>query len=798
MIDMGIFEFLGGDYYSESNVICPCAATNTPAGHGRKFRRSMSYAPNTMPFSAEVVQSLPPFCFPDGGYAYKSVQDPHMHYLVLTNMDGGRTYCCGLVMTRKFAANEVSQLSSAYDLFLESNDKTKDSLYIPFCVCLVSKWAYFNTMKDLLSSLLVKLRNKANVWPTIMKFASHVACIMAPPPGNLSIEVELFNNTIFVPSADESERSVMDLDLQLPLLLLPFSEIIKVISCILTEQRMIFIFSNQALIPIVIESFFTFIEPFKWRRTYVPVLPHKLADLIEAPGPFIMGCHSRLRNHIKQVIRMEEIPSIVVVDLDRGTVDESPNESIVVLPDYIAQAFSVRLRLMKYLYDLECIKIPTFYNVVEAKLHRDTFNREFRQGVKDACLDMMVSLFAEVLLFTRVGEKIFDKEGFLKAKLDQDQPFFRQVCASDAFERFVDDRLENPSQRDTFAVLAEKVINTSNSFTRKRSTTNLMRSAGKSPQTRSGDQLAPKTFFKQPKFLKEGLHSGKYFEKFIRRLTNEIDSQKNISLKASYLYLRGMMHLTSNQLIEGLKDFHSLYSANQELFPSEYVQSVIADLDSATEESLKQQDFYKRAAMFRIFKKKIEEQSSGRPLRKLPNSPLKYEEFAKLTKALQIVLSNETAERLFAALTHNRGNEVMPDQFALLYNTFTNIKRDLELLELPGLKLVGEEELIIQSPLINTTRGMGRVVITTSNLFFVVDGVRETVFIMKLHNVKEVTRYQHYVVFPPGVAALRIINKGKFISTLNFRNKVIVAFFLYAICFAIALPVTNSSKDKTL
>ena len=754
------------------------------------MRRTMSYAPNAMPFSAEVVQSLPPFCFPRGGFAYHREIPAYMHYLVLTNMDGGRTYCSALIITRRFAITDTSQLANMYDLHLESNEPSKQFVYVPFCICLVSKWPYFNTMKDMLSSFLIRFKDKVNVWPRILKFASRISCVLAPPPGNLSIEVELFGNDIQVPSADENDRLVVDLDLHLPLLLLDYNEIVQIISCILTEQRLIFICANQAFIPLVIESFFAFIEPFRWRRTYVPVLPDRLVDLIEAPGPFIMGCHSQLRGHIRQVIRMEEIPSIVLVDLDRGHVEVSPGESIEVLPDFISQSLVVRLRQSKYLYDLDLMKIPTFFDLKEARIHRSEFNRRFRQSIKDACLDMMVNLFADIVLFMRVNEKFFDKEGYLKSKLEQDRPFFKEVCASDAFDRFVDDRLENPSQRDTFAVLAEKVVVPNSSGPRKRSTSHLTRTVLRSASSHSSIHCMQKMVLKQPTLLKEGIHAGKYFEKYIKKLTSEIENlqNRNMALKGSFLYLRGMLYVASEQPIKGLKDFHSLYSANQELFPSEYVQSIMASLDPATEESLRQQDFYKRAAIFRIFQKRTEEQTSGRPMRKLPSTPLGYEELIKRVKALQLALSDEAADRLFGALIHDKEtNVVTPEQFSLLYNTFNKTEPDIDQVELPGVKLIDDECLVLCSPLINTTRGMGRIAVSTKRLYFVGDGLRETFFIANLLDVKEVIKYQHYVVFPPGVAALRIVRRGKvspaFFGFWNYR----LPFIFYNFCYCFIL-----------
>ncbi len=691
-----------------------------------------------------------------------------MHYLVLTNIDGGRSYGCGLVITRPFVMTNIDKNSGASDLEL-ATDESSDVIHVPMCLCLVSKWPYFNAMKDMLSSLLPLLKDTSDIWSPVMKFASHVSSIIVPPAGEISVEVELLGHTIGIPSADEPDRSVVDFDLHLPLLLLSIEDILKIIACILTEQRLIFICSNQALIPLVIESFFAFIEPFKWRRTYVPILPDRLADLIEAPGPFIMGCHSRLRTHIKQVIRMEEIPSILVVDLDKQTVDTNPKESFEDLPDHVAQALSLRLRKARYQYDLELIRIPTFYDIDKANAHRKKFTETFTRDVKAACLDMMVSLYADVVLFMRIGEMFFDKDGYLQSKLSQDYRFYLESCASDAFDRFIDNRLENPSRRDTFSVLAEKILGTVSSSSRKRSTSNM-------PTNRRSFQLGTipplgnkKCVFQQPALLSEGLHTGSYFKQCIDKLTQELEGMKskNIALKACLLYMRGMLHIAIDQPIEGLADFYALHSANQELFPSSYAHSVISNLDAGTEERLNQQEFFARSGVFRLFLKKTEEQQPERPTRKLPTAPVEKEEFCQRVKALLIAESNEAAEGLFQSLHYN--GSVSEERFAHLYNAFTKAEQELEAIEIPSVKLDIADRVIACSPLVNTTKGMGRIIITVNQLFFITDGGRESVLITRLHDIKEVIKYQHYVVFPPGVAALRIVNRGNF-AVLVFKK----------------------------
>ena len=764
--------FLGGHFYPENRVICPLATkSNLPSGKAvNKIRRSLSMAPQAMPFSSEVVQSLPTFCFPDGGHVYHANKEPYMHYLVLTNIDGGRSYGCCLISYRSFSAVKVSQLTGNYELLPPDEDPQTKILYVPVCICLVSKYPYFNVMKNMLSSLLPYLKTGESIWKPLLRFASHVSSIPVPPAGKLSIEVSLFDTHHVVPAADEPDRRAIDLDWHLPLLLLSVDDIVKVITSILTQQRIIFLSSSYQILTLVIESFFTFIDPFRWRLTYVPVLPNKLADLIEAPGPFIMGCHSSIRNQVRQVRKLPEIPAIIVVDLDKQTVNEDPKCKLPVMPDSVSQALAVRLRKSKYQYDLELIKSPTFYSLEEAKRHREQFLAEFQRSIKTACLDTMVSLFGDVLLHMRVGEKFFDKDGYLQSILEDDHPFYRETCASDCFDRFIDERLENPGKRDAFAVLAEKVVAARKTVNRNRSSSNVSQLRKHASLSAFAPFEDPKVVYQLPSLLDEGIHNGSYFQFCLKSLTESIEGLegRNVSLKASYLYLRGMMYVASKQPIKGLDDFHSLYSANPELFPRELVSKVMMSLDDKMEGKLKEQDFYKRTAAFQHFLRKTEEQRSRPSNRRLPSDPVGEAEFKKKMKTLQIAKSDEVAEWLFRMLTAEEGSDIVtPEQFKVLYDTLGEVERTMDTMDVPGAKIEDNEQVLMCSSLINTTKGVGRIMMTTNLLYFLSDGARVCELVTRLHDIKEIIKYQHYVVFPPGVAALRIVNKGKVCSNLN-------------------------------
>ena len=56
--------------------------------------------------------------------------------------------------------------------------------------------------------------------------------------------------------------------------------------------------------------------PFEWRYSFVPILTSEALELLEAPGTFMMGCHSV---HIKEVEQVKSyLLSVISVCLQWG------------------------------------------------------------------------------------------------------------------------------------------------------------------------------------------------------------------------------------------------------------------------------------------------------------------------------------------------------------------------------------------------------------------------------------------------------------------------------------------------
>lgn len=762
-------------------MICPKAITpeeglsTSTAG----YRRSVSYKPDAkrvLPFSTEVIQSLPTFCFPSGGYVFKKPQAPEVSYLVLTNMEGERTYSVCITCTRPLMTVESVDEKGKFSL---SNANVSDSafctqgkmsiVYVPMCICLVSFYPYINVMKDCLSSFLPQITvDSSNFWRSFMKLSNIVTSIPVPPAGPLAIKFSLFGCCHTVYPADEADRRVVDIDLHIPLLIFNAETIVKVITCLLTQQRMVFMSSSYSLLTLVIETFLTYIDPIKWRLTYVPVLPNSLGDLIEAPGPFIMGVHSSLKCQVKLVRKQPETPSIVLVNIDKGEIDYGENNNVPPMPDIVAQSLLVRLKKASPHFDLKLISMPSVFSYETLMMQRQDLVEDLKAEIKDTFLDMLVSLFGDIFNHMNFGERFFDKDAYLQSRHDDERSFFIEVISSDSFERFVEERMENHERRDAFAMLGERIASQRKSPSRSRSSSiiqHIKHSANISPIfNRKTD------FFTIPLFLDESISSDSYFRIYLSSLTQHLEKidSKSITLKASYLYMRGFAHIACGQPIDGLRDFHSLYSSAPELFPKEYAAEVVSNLSPRDLDQLQREAFYKQTAMFRTFTNKEEIDRKRNGSRKLPTGPINRHEFTKRVKTLKIAVSSDLIDWLFDTLTTD-GEYIYPHQFTLLYKVYSDIDKHSENREVSGVRIKTSDRILHVSSLISSIFGMGRLVLTSNKLFFVRDGAREYLLITPLCDIKEIIKYQHSSVFWTGVQALRIINSGKNLSS-NFLN----------------------------
>eukprot|EP00058_Branchiostoma_floridae_P023175 XP_002608665.1 hypothetical protein BRAFLDRAFT_73889 [Branchiostoma floridae] len=561
---------------------------------GGKTRRSQSLRRLTptgkhsvaLPVGSDVISSLPPLCLPGNAYVYKDRPKDHVHYLVLTDISGAHSYATVYTFYRKFLASQVRGKSEytirAVPLSDAGEEGTK-TCFVPLCCCMVSRAPYFFTMRDCLTCLVQQLHKDVRTMEMVVaEFSSNLALVPCPPPGQLAISFQLNRFLVTVPPAMDPDRRVLDMPLHYPFLSFSTDAILTLVACILTEQRIVFLASDYALLTIVMESLLTYVQPFVWHNVYVPVLSNSMVDLVEAPGVFMMGCHV---SHREKIIK---VPGIVVADIQSGEVFMADsifdNSELPRFPRAAAEFFKEKCSTMKFQYDFSYLHSPTPTSVEEARKHREAWQQELSRDIQVAFLQTMVKLFRDVKEYVSTvnHRRYLNKDKFLAAQEDVDQPFFREVCQSHMFKRFLQDRMDQ--KRDYYSIMEEtmqwqgeeKAEIPDNKIIRRRkiSANSPGQKNRRSGVVNFGLEVNGPTFtFQLPTFTQAHRKADKanpvhFYESCIQKLTNYLENCEP-SMRAPYLYLRGMLHAAEGSSMIALEDFHNLCSVDVKLFPAE-------------------------------------------------------------------------------------------------------------------------------------------------------------------------------------------------------------------------------------
>jgi hypothetical protein len=170
---------------------------------------------------------------------------------------------------------------------LSSCDKM---VYVPKCLTIISHWPFFDVFKQFL-----KFIYQASLTPSplpIERFiCNFVDEVPLPPPGCLSVIFKLDQHEFTLQRPPPNKIEVTDVDPRVVYLQLSFDVILRVFSLLLLEQKVLMLSSRFTTLSDVGDTLLSYLQPLTWEHVYIPILPTRLSEFLNAPTPFLMGCH---------------------------------------------------------------------------------------------------------------------------------------------------------------------------------------------------------------------------------------------------------------------------------------------------------------------------------------------------------------------------------------------------------------------------------------------------------------------------------------------------------------------------
>ncbi|XP_026205170.1 DENN domain-containing protein 3 [Anabas testudineus] len=736
--------------------------------------------------------ALPQLCFPGGLQLASEQKEDSYHFLVFTDLFGNRTH--GVVV----------QYYTAVQTCLEGVvqnghrwNSSKPRLYAPFAVCVISKFPYYNALRDCLSCLLVQLRpaRQVDFEETIKEFSAKLSLVPLPPPGQLHVSFSIRPLQVVLPSREDQDSPVIDIDLHLPFLCFTHTTLLQVLSCLLQEQRMVFFSSDWARLTLVAESLLLYLQPLSWQQPYVPVLAGGMLDFLMAPTAFLMGCHI---SHFEEVAA--ETEDLILVNIDDGIIQSSLSETVDLpaIPLAAAESFISRAECLQLHYDLELCHLGVGTDANALRCQRRDWQRRLNTQIRNIALELVVNILRGVQDFLSHEHRVFNSEEFLRTREPTDQSFYKKVLETHIFHSFLRDRLNR--KWDSFSRMEQ---NMRNSAYRNHAMTDSPRRPPVSDLSRTGyrsytspnDRLSKRLGASLPnlehpvgdfmtaislrrpaslrkltpdiglKYPQEAVkvfrlpefppplayhYVQNYYSDMVASLGRAINATPpdESSLLARYHYLRGLVNTVSNKRLDALEDFQSLYKTDSDIFPSQMVKSLV---DSLPEVERLQAD--RRPELKRLISRVKRDQELERAHHgnsneecavkrfKLPKKYMQLEEFVRCVQESGIVKDQGTIQRLFDALTVGHQKQVGPDLFRVFYTIWKETEAEAQEVCLPAsvLEHIEPSEYVFKlSSSVKTSRGVGKIAMTQRRLFLLTDGRPGYVEVAQYRDLEEV------------------------------------------------------------
>uniref|UniRef100_A0A336M7L7 CSON013290 protein n=1 Tax=Culicoides sonorensis TaxID=179676 RepID=A0A336M7L7_CULSO len=198
---------------------------------------------------------------------------------------------------------------------------------------------------------------------------------------------------------------------------------IEVFCAMLNERRIIFTSQHLHVLSSCVLAAGDLIYPMTWQHIYIPVLPMKMKEYVNAPMPYLIG----VAKSILQAIRPEELTDVVVLDCDSGTFRSQFDDKKALPRD-----------ILEY-------------------LRKHLNNPGTGDGVARTFLRAIVQLIGGYRDGLKYGDVItFDDQRFLEARSQKLRPFLNKILDLQIFRQFIDERLI--SIKDGFSDEFEKEI----------------------------------------------------------------------------------------------------------------------------------------------------------------------------------------------------------------------------------------------------------------------------------------------------------------------------------------------------
>ena len=333
----------------------------------------------------------------------------------------------------------------------------RDIVYIPYCICLISKYPYIKELEyclDTIYRIMAQDTDKLNF--QINELIMYLIHSVPIPIKNMKIRFYIpYNNVkmeLLCPKVDDV--SIMNSTFTQLFDYLSVDNIILVFRLLLSEKKILFIHDDYTELTNITNSFITLLYPFKWIHTYIPIMSDQMLKYLETFLPFLNGIHKSLMKFVEDIFKegeLEESDEVFLVYINKGDLGE------ITLSSSLKKSKLKSSKFSKYIQN-HVLPLP-FEKDLKKELksiesQRKSLKRESRANgvdpqlenkMRDAFVDVFVKMFHDYEKYIGIldDDVIFNKVLFMNKIKKEEKKFYDEFIDCQLFQQFTQNILTN-------------------------------------------------------------------------------------------------------------------------------------------------------------------------------------------------------------------------------------------------------------------------------------------------------------------------------------------------------------------
>jgi len=325
----------------------------------------------------------------------------------------------------------------------------REIVYIPYCICLISKYPYVHEMKSCLKSIYTILNNENQATPDfiINDIIMYLINSIPIPAKNTKVKflMPYSNNYIDLDCPKLDDINIMNLSASKLLKYFTVDNLIIIFKLLITEKKILLIDNDYEKLSAVADGLVSILYPLQWVHTYIPIMSDQMLKYLETFLPFLNGINESLMSSVEKVFtegEVEEDDEVFLIYIKENKIKLSSSlrgkakkfekyiqDNIPSLPSSLEKELKNKLKKAKSRLD-----------EIQKYKKEDTIKnwRNLELQIRDAFIDIFVEMFQDYAKYLSFVDQdaVFNKALFLEKKSNNEKKFYNEIVDTQLFQQF--------------------------------------------------------------------------------------------------------------------------------------------------------------------------------------------------------------------------------------------------------------------------------------------------------------------------------------------------------------------------